>query len=131
MPRNIPDNTFKRKIAILTLKWCQENIGINKKKKNIKLSVTTKPHKEGNYYILGHFLNSENKIMIYNLKEQSLIDIVQTIIHEYTHYLQSSKKYWEYHKTHYYSQHPYERQARRNELKYGKTCLKEIKKLID
>ena len=41
------------------------------------------------------------------------------------------KKYWEYFETHDYSTHPYERQARRNEIKYTKAnylqCLQEGK----
>lgn len=125
------DFSLKRKIAVLTLRWCQENIGINKKKRNIKLSLRSKPHKDGNYFVFGHFCHVENRISLYDVHNQSLIELVKTIIHEFTHYLQSSRKYWEYYKTHYYSQHPYERQAKRNEVKYGKICLKEIKKLID
>lgn len=131
MPIKNSDFNIKRKIAILTLRWCQENIGVNKKKRNIKLSLRSKPYREGNYIVLGHFCHIENRILLYDVYEQSLIELVKTIIHEYTHYLQSSRKYWEYYKTHYYSQHPYERQAKRNEMKYGKICLKEIKKLIN
>jgi hypothetical protein len=131
MNRKTADFEIKKKCAVLTMKWCQENLGTNNKKRGkIKISVRVRPKKEGKYIFYGDFQSEDNKIVIYGLKDQSLDDIVSTVIHEYTHYLQSTKKYWEYFKTHYYSTHPYERQAKRNELKYTSECLKEIKKLI-
>lgn len=131
MSKKTADFDKKKKCAVLTMKWCQENLGTNKKKRTkIKISVRVKPKQEGNYVFYGDFRSDENKIIVYGLNDQSLDDIVSTVIHEYTHYLQSTKKYWEYFKTHYYSTHPYERQAKRNEIKYTSECLKEIKKLI-
>jgi hypothetical protein len=131
MNKKTADLEIKKKYAVLTMKWCQENLGINKKKRNkIKISVRIRPKKEGNYVVYGHFRSDDNKIIVYGINEQTLYEIVSTVIHEYTHYLQSNKKYWEYFKTHYYSTHPYERQAKRNEVKYSSECLKDIKKLI-
>ncbi len=131
MKNKTADFDVKKKCAVLTIKWCQDNLGINKKKKNkIKISLRLRPKKEGKYIFYGDFNSKENKIVVYGVGDQSIDDIVSTIIHEYTHYLQSNKKYWEYFETHYYSTHPYERQAKRNEIKYTNECLKDIKKLI-
>ena len=68
--------------------------------------------------------------MIYIENCKTLDDVVSTIIHEYTHYLQSRTKYEKYEKEYYYSTNPYERQAKRNEIKYTKICLQDIKELF-
>lgn len=126
------DFILKKQIASLTLKWCKSNLGINEKKKRpVKLCIRIKPQKEGKYIVFGHYFSDINSIYVYGMRTISIRDIVATIIHEYTHYLQSDKKYWEYFKTHYYSTHPYERQARRNEERYTNNCLNDITKLLN
>ena len=55
-------------------------------------------------------------------------ELVSTVIHEYTHYLQVRRKYREYEKVKFYSQNPFEIQAKRNEERYTKTCINEIRK---
>lgn len=125
------DIEIKKQYAIEAIKWCRNNLGINKRKKNkLKVSVRVNFKKTDERDFNGSYYSQENRIIIYDLNCHSLEDVVSTVIHEYTHYLQSVKKYWEYFKTHYYSTHPYERQARRNEEKYTELCLKSIKKLI-
>lgn len=125
------DIEIKKQYAIEAVKWCRNNLGINKRKKNkLKVSVRVNFKKTDERDFNGSYYSHENRIIIYDLNCHSLEDVVSTVIHEYTHYLQSVKKYWEYFKTHYYSTHPYERQARRNEEKYTELCLKSIKKLI-
>jgi Zn-dependent peptidase ImmA (M78 family) len=122
---------IKKQYAIEAVKWCKDNLGINKRKKNkLKISVRVNFKKTDEKNFNGSYYSNENRIVIYDLNCVSLEDVVSTVIHEYTHYLQSMKKYWEYFKTHYYSTHPYERQARRNEEKYTELCLKSIKKSI-
>lgn len=131
MYHKTPEYSIKKRYAVLSLKWCQEHLGFNKKKKtSLKLIIRIKPIKEGKYEVFGHYDTNNNRIYIYGLSKLTVEDIVSTVIHEYTHYLQSNKKYWEYFKTHYYSTHPYERQAKRNELKYTNRCINSIKTLI-
>ena len=125
------DIEIKKQYAIEAVKWCRDNLGINKRRKNkLKVSVRVNFKKTDERDFNGSYYSQENRIIIYDLNCHTLEDVVSTVIHEYTHYLQSVKKYWEYFKTHYYSTHPYERQARRNEEKYTELCLKSIKKLI-
>lgn len=122
------DLKTKRKCALLTLKWCKKNIGINNRRKT-KLKVVVRvnfPKDEHERFIRGAYYSEDNKIHVYHVNCKTINDIIKTIIHEYTHYLQSMKKYWEMYKTHYYSTHPYERQADRNEEKYFDLCLLEI-----
>ena len=131
MAKKNVDIGIKKQYAIEAVKWCRNNLGINKRKKNkLKLSVRVNFKKTDEKNFNGSYYSNENRIIIYDLNCDTLEDVVSTVIHEYTHYLQSVKKYWEYFKTHYYSTHPYERQARRNEQKYTELCIKSIKKLI-
>ena len=132
MARRNVDIEVKKLFAIHAMKWCKKNLGINKrKKKTLKLSLRIRFVEEDDKYVNGAYYIDDNKIIIYPLNCESIFEIVSTVIHEYTHYLQSTKKYFEYFKTHYYSTHPYEKQARRNELKHTNKCLRNIKKLIN
>ena len=131
MSKLCSDLLIKKKIANLSLKWCKENLGVNKNKTMVKLFLRIKQKKNNGFIFLGNYFSDENRIFIYGLRDITIYDIVSTIIHEYTHYLQSNKKYWLYFKTHDYLNHPYEREARRNEMKYSKNCLEEISKLIN
>lgn len=125
------DIEIKRQYAIQTTKWCKKHLGINKRRKNqLKVSVRVNFKKSDQRDFHGSYCSDENRIVVYDLNCKSLEDIVSTVIHEYTHYLQSTKKYWEYTQTYNYSTHPYEKQARKNEEKYTEVCLKTIKKLV-
>lgn len=120
----------KKDLATLTLKWCKKNLGVNKRKKLPKISVRIRfINGDKNHY--GSYYFEENRIIIYDLKCKTMYDVVSTVIHEYTHYLQSMKKYFDYFTTHYYSTHPYEKQAEKNANQYSKKCLYEIKKLLN
>ena len=123
---------LKRQYALKAIKWCRENMGVNKRKKDIpKISVRIYFRKdETERFIKGIYYSDENRIIVYHVNCETIEDVISTVIHEYTHYLQSMKKYWEYSLTYNYNTHPYERQARRNETKYTKMCIKKIKKEI-
>ena len=122
---------LKKQYSIRAVKWCENKLGINKrKKKKLKISVrvTFRTPDEKNFY--GLYSYKDNRIIIYDLNCVSLEDVVSTVIHEYTHYLQPVKKYWDFFKTHDYSTHPHEIEALINEEKYTTECLETIKKLI-
>jgi hypothetical protein len=132
MSKKCNDIEIKRQYATHAIKWCRDNMGVNPRRKNLpKVSVRINFRKdETERFIKGIYYSSENRIIVYHANCCSIEDVVSTIIHEYTHYLQSMKKYWEYFDTHNYSTHPYERQARRNELKHTSVCIKQIKKYL-
>lgn len=128
------DIELKRLYANEALKWCKKNMGINRRKRNTpKIYVRVRLEQEDKIkkIVEGSYYSENNRIVIYGLNCNKLEDVVSTVIHEYTHYLQSMKKYWEYFQTHYYSQHPYERQAKRNEDKYTRECYNYIRRLIN
>ena len=114
-----------RKIVNLTIKWCQSRLGVNNRRRQ-KFSVSIVKFGPA----MGEFDFKRNTVIIYYGNNPSVKDIVKTTIHEYTHYLQSRTKYKEYEKFYYYSNHPCEREARRNEEKYTDMCIKEIKKYL-
>jgi len=132
MAKKIVDIELKRQYASRAIKWCKKNMGVNNRRKSQpKMSVRIYFRKDKTErFIKGIYYSGENRIIVYDLNCKTLEDVVSTIIHEYSHYLQSMKKYWEYFNTHSYSTHPYERQAKRNELKYTSECMKYIKKVL-
>lgn len=126
------DIELKKLYANAAMKWCKKNMGLNKRKKTTpKISVRIRFKNDDKKNWLGSYWANENRIIIYDSNCESLEEVVATVIHEYTHYLQSMKKYWEYFQTHYYSTHPLEKEAQRNELRYTKKCLSSIRKSIN
>lgn len=122
---------LKKKYAILTMKWCRENFGINEKKRTrLEFEFTSRKRTIKKVPVYGNYCFWRNKITLHEPTCNTIKDVVSTIIHEYTHYLQSRLKYQDYQKRYYYSTNPYEREARRNEEKYTNICIKEIKKYL-
>jgi hypothetical protein len=122
---------FKTLYANETIKWCRKNLGINeRKRKKLDFVVMDKSRKKGRFNFLGNYCFYRNRMVIYAPNCENIYEIVSTVIHEYTHYLQSGPQYRKYEKNYYYSTNPYEREAKRNEMKYTKMCLKDIKKKL-
>ena len=131
MGRRFIDVNVQKFYAIQTLKWCKKFLGTNsRKKKPIKLSVLKKTRKLDDSTDCGSYHSDENRIIIYYLNCPTIKDVVSTVIHEYTHYLQSNKKYFEFMEHYYYSSHPYEKEARKNEEKYSNKCIRYIRKYL-
>lgn len=123
------DTELKITYANATLEWCKDNLGINeRKRRELELGISHKKRMSGKFIFYGKYCFYRNRIVIYIENCVTLKDLISTIIHEYTHYLQSRTKYAEYEKTYYYSTNPYERQAKRNEVKYTKLCLSDIRR---
>lgn len=130
MARTI-DIGSKTYYAQQALKWCKKYLGLcDRKRRKIIFKVSERKRKMGSFNICGNYCFWRNTITIYLPNNTTIHDIVATMIHEYTHYLQSRTKYRNYEKTHYYSQNPLEKEARRNEDKYTKTCIRYIKKYM-
>jgi uncharacterized protein YjaZ len=128
MARTI-DIGSKTYYAHQALKWCKEYFGMcDRKRRKIIFKVSERKRKMGNCDVYGNYCFWRNTITLYLPNNTTIHDIVATMIHEYTHYLQSRTKYRNYEKTHYYSQNPLEKEAKRNEEKYTNMCIKHIKK---
>lgn len=122
---------LKKKYAILTIKWCKEFFGLNERKKTkLEFEFTTRKRTLKGHMVYGNYCFYRNKMTIHESACETLYDVVSTVIHEYTHYLQSRNLYKKYQDQYYYSRNPYEREAKRNEEKYTKECMKYIKSFL-
>ena len=131
MAKRYDDIEIKTQYAMEAYKWCRKNFGLSDtKRRKLDFIISTQQRKKGRFRFLGNYCFWRNRMVIYAPNCESLVEIVSTVIHEYTHYLQSGPQYRRYEKDYYYSTNPYEREAKRNEEKYAKICLKEIRKKI-
>mgnify|MGYP000332833846 CR=1 FL=1 len=124
MARTI-DNESKKRYATLAIRWCESYFGLcDRKKRRLIFRFSERKRKMDNFEIFGNYCFYRNEIIIYLPNNNTIYDIVATVIHEYTHYLQSRSLYKYYQDIYYYSRNPYEREAKRNEEKYTKICIK-------
>ena len=72
-----------------------------------------------------------NEIIIYLPNNNTIYDIVATVIHEYTHYLQPCRTHYDrLLEIHGYEEHPFEKEAVVNQEKYFKDAYKVVKNLM-
>lgn len=122
---------LKKQYATQALKWCKVFFGENERKRTkLKFEFTNRIRTDKGHMVYGNYCFYRNKMTIHEPACETIHDIVSTVIHEYTHYLQSRPLYKIYQDNYYYSTNPYERKAKRNEEKYTKMCIKYIKSFI-
>lgn len=125
------DIETKKRYASHALKWCIKYFGLcDRKRRKLVFKVSDRKRTMKGFNVYGNYCFWRNEIVIYLPNCTTIYDIVSTVIHEYTHYLQVRDTYRNYEKIVYYSQNPLERQAKRNEDKYTTTCIEEIRRLI-
>ena len=115
------------KAAKFALKFCIKTFGTKPGLEVPKIIVHRTPSPEG---LFGCYDSATNVIHVYRIAHTSFVEAMDTIVHEYTHYLQSRTLYKKYQDKYYYSRNPYEREAKRNEEKYTKECMKYIKSFL-
>lgn len=131
MAKRTCDINLKKQYALLALKWCKENFGVNERKRTkLRFEFTERKRRIKFHEVYGNYDFYRNKMTLHESTCHTIYDVVSTIIHEYTHYLQSRPQYLKYQKNYYYSTNPYEREAKRNEDKYTKICIKDIRKQL-
>lgn len=131
MNKKFIDINSKKRLTNLTIKWCRDFFGVNERKRTkLKVTFSHRERKIKNSVVFGNYCFWRNVITIYLPHCNTTDEIVSTVIHEYTHYLQSRPRYQNYQKEYYYSTNPYEKEARRNEEKYSRLCYNEIKSLM-
>lgn len=111
-----------RKIAKLAYAWCESNFGhpLKTVSANFKVSDDRRVSNLTGYYL-------DRDIVIYVRNCRSYADVIRTVIHEYTHYLQMPKmtdnsKYCRMDKIYGYDNNPFEVEAVENEKKYYQVC---------
>ena len=126
---DLMDKKTMREVVKLTTKYCVDTFGINNRKKTeFVVSICKQRSGEIAY---GQYCPYDNKITIFYDNCPTIKHVVQTVIHEYTHYLQPVKSsYHKLLKKHGYDNHPMEIEARNMENKYYKDCWNKIKNKI-
>ena len=123
-------NVTKARFINLIIDWCKKNMEFPKHHKYYP-TVEIKYYKNKK---LGDYLLQSRKITIYVNNHLTIEELVDTCIHEYTHYLQMPKvsqqlEYTKYNKTKGYFNNPYEIDAREKAKFYTPKCIKDFKKL--
>lgn len=105
--------------------YLEQKFGIKRHKKKLDVSLV-KGETPQKY--MGEYFPRSVKIVVYTEYNKYLRDLIKTIIHEYTHYLQPIlKSYQSIFKRVGYDAHPFEIEARYNEQTYYRACWKDVK----
>ena len=117
--------TALRLIAKETIMYCMQTLGTKSSKSIPTVSII----KRGRSRRYGQYNVTMNHIQIHYNICGDVKTLIQTLIHEYTHYLQNLKQYHVLYSQFGYDAHPQEVEARGNEKLYS-PCWKQIKKTI-
>ena len=117
---NIKD--INRNDVLTMFLWCKNKFGVSKFQKEFPKIVVDRTNKD----VFGCYYCKKNVITIVLKPHKSVVDLCNTIIHEYTHYLQDmnmyDKYYFKYNRN--YDNHPYEISANNKAYKYEKELKK-------
>ena len=110
------------KIAKLAYQWCENRFGHPLKTEMCEFKVSQDKRVK---HMMGEYMDRVMKVYVFNCSTYA--DIIKTVIHEYTHYLQMPKltdnsKYYKLDEKYGYHDNPYEIEARDAEEKYYKAC---------
>lgn len=115
------------KIVNIAIEWCMSNFGVRKWCPNLMVEIV----KEAMILDSGWYSpDRHNPEITVNLAgNPTLIDLIDTVIHEYTHYLQPNfeKIYQNFSETYEYKNNPLEIEAFENAKRYKNECFKYIK----
>ena len=95
--------------------WCRNHMGENNKKQ-LKILVT---YWKGWDTDMGQYDPQEHGIFIYYKNIDNVKELLQTIIHEWTHSLQPLTSKWKEYNETAYSRNPFERAAYSSEKLYS------------
>jgi hypothetical protein len=114
-----------------TVKWCKSNMGVYNRRQSGKFNYRVRPMKkkeliEAGGPCMGRFYSSTNTLVIFPEHNDSVRELIETTIHEYTHYLQPLTKYNKLSVQYGYNKHPQEVEARKNERKLFGKCFKSV-----
>jgi len=118
----------RREICSLAAKWCEENMGVNKKLGVPKVRVISKVGSPftGQYNPYA----KQHEVLVHYNYCYSVMEMIKCVIHEWTHSLQPIvKEYDKLYEKYGYEKHPMEKEATRNEKLWSK-CWSEIKNKI-
>lgn len=112
-------------IVKLTIQWCEKFFAppVIKRRKELLVMIYSSPTDE----CYGQYCDKNNWMTINVSKCTSVKEIVQTTIHEHTHFRQDLKEYSLMNKKVGYARNPFEKQAQYNEMMFYMNCWRSIK----
>jgi hypothetical protein len=119
-----------RQTALAVLEWCKKKWGLSKFQDDFPKLRCYKKGDGGGYY--GHFDDENNTIVIYLEPHPTVEDLVETVIHEYTHYKQNVTENYDNYVARYkaYNDNPYEKTANNRATRWKDRCIKDILKQL-
>lgn len=112
------------KAAKFALEFCIKTFGTKPGLEVPKIIVHRTPSPEG---LFGCYDSAENIIHVYRIAHTSFVEAMDTIVHEYTHYLQNLDAYYMFEKTGTsYDENPYEIEARNFGAAYKYACKRYV-----
>jgi hypothetical protein len=117
---------LNRKTVILAFEWCKNKWGESKFQDNFPKIVCHKNISEDKLY--GYFDETNNEIHIFLQPHKSILNLIKTVIHEYTHYKQNIAKNYDKYATRskFYYDNPYERSAENKANKWAIVCKRNL-----
>ncbi len=95
--------------------WCRKHMGINNRK---KLDILVSYRQSRNLSIVGEYDPQEHEIFVYWDNIDNVKELLQTMIHEWTHSLQPLTSKWSEYTAEAYSRNRFEKEAYDNEKRY-------------
>lgn len=119
----------KKKLVENVLHWCETNHSISKNRG--KLSYSLRYY--NNSKVEGSYCGYTKKITIYITSEKKIIDVVDTLLHEYQHHLEMRTQkevrlYFKQLSELGYDKHPMEISARKFAKQHREECFHTFKK---
>lgn len=121
----------KKIVAKLAYKWCLTNLKRSKYKKE-EPKIIIRKSKNKNYK--GYYSQEKNLMVIFIDNHNCILDLCETVIHEWKHYQQNIEKmYNKYIKVYRrnFKNHPYEVTAERFSKKHGANCKKWVNSVME
>lgn len=116
-----------RKYVNKILDWCLQNYGKSKHNKYFPgIKYRSAKYMNEDAMVMAYYDEEEGAIYIKKEDHKNLKDLVGTMIHEYTHYLQNSHHYHVLSLYLPYKNHPLEIEAEKVAKRDTKKCLREI-----
>lgn len=127
-PNFVNNLELQKKCCKLIHSWCKQNLKESKYHDSWPKLITRK--EEDNHY-KGYYKAEKNLICVYLKNNKSLLDLCETIIHEWKHYQQDIEDMYdryviEYGKT--AKNHPYEISAENFGKRHAKKCSEWVRK---
>ena len=102
---------INRKITKMALEYCVKTFGLSKFNGSIPNMIVKRNRLKDDKRCRGFYSAAINTIVIFPIAHTSFIDVVNTVIHEYTHYLQDLEMYNIFYRSYGYDAHPQEIEA--------------------